>query len=71
MESQAGSSKDITFTVPRNSKGVSDQMKSEAIPTFLKVETPSSYLLEDSFTEIRNHIKIKPSNISRNPHFLF
>lgn len=39
-----GSSKVIDVTKPRTSRGVSDQMKSAAEDTFLKVVSPSSYL---------------------------
>ena len=44
MGKEVGSSKLMEVTEPRISRGLSDQIKSAAVDTFLKVVSPSSYL---------------------------
>lgn len=59
MGKDVTSSNDIEVTEPRISRGASDQMKSAAEETFLKVVSPSSYLYiePNQATNIKNKNK--------------
>lgn len=45
MGKEAGSSKLMEVTVPRISRGTTDQIYSAAVDTLRRIETPSSYLM--------------------------